>query len=157
MSTLVIAIGNPLRRDDGVAHCVQLPLGMHRRAVLQLTPEIAEQIARYDLVFFVDADVTAKQVRIEPIDCAASPARSRLTHVSRPSEIVALARALFAFTGDAYTCHIPIVDISPGQGLTARTRDFAEQAACEIYKIGQSHENSRPHLAGRLPRVGSAR
>ena len=43
---LVIAIGNTLRRDDGVAHHVSDLLNVHpdveTRAVLQLTPEMAD-------------------------------------------------------------------------------------------------------------------
>src|SRR5271169_5144401 len=116
MPALVIAIGNPLRRDDGVAHCVRTPPGVETRAVLQLTPEIAEEIAGYDTVIFVDADVDASQVRVEAVDAA--PSRAALTHASRPSEIVALARSLFGFAGEAYSCRIPVSDLSEGEGLS---------------------------------------
>lgn len=139
MPALVVAIGNPLRRDDGVAHQVRTPRGVDERAVLQLTPELAAEIASYNMVFFIDADINANQVRILPV--TAAPARSPLTHVSRPSEIVALAQALFGFTGAAYTCRIPARDLSAGEGLTERASAFAEQAAREIYKINQLHEN----------------
>lgn len=155
MPAVVIAIGNPLRRDDGAAHQAYLPAGIEKLAVLQLTPEIALQIAPYDLVIFIDADIAATEVRTERIEAVPMP--PPLTHVFRPAEVVALARSLFGFTGDAYTCHIPIEDISPGEGLTSRTRRFAEQAAREIYKISQSYENPRTHSADCLARVGSAR
>jgi Ni,Fe-hydrogenase maturation factor len=130
MPALVIAIGNPLRRDDGVAHRVPTPPGVEMRAVLQLTPEIAAEIAHYDTVVFVDADIDASQVRVEPVDSAPSP--SPLTHVSRPSEIVALARSLFGFAGEAYTCRIPVSDLSEGEELSRSTSQFADQAAREI-------------------------
>jgi len=127
MRTLVIAIGNPLRRDDGVAHHVLIPPGADRRSVLQLTPEIAEEIAGFDSVVFLDGDVTAKEVRIESVDSL--PSASTLTHVARPAEIVALARALFGFTGRACTCRIPVSDLSEGEGLSPRTETFARQAS----------------------------
>jgi len=127
---LVIAIGNPLRRDDGVAHRVRTPPGVATRAVLQLTPEIAEEIAGYDNVIFVDADVDASQVRVEAVDAA--PSHSLLTHASRPSEIVAIARTIFGFSGPAYTCRIPVSDLSEGEGLSRCARIFGEQAAREI-------------------------
>lgn len=127
MRTLVIAIGNPLRRDDGVAHHVLIPPDADRRAVLQLTPEMAGEIAGYDSVVFVDADVDAKQVEMEPVDTVVAP--PALTHVSRPPEIVALARALFGFTGRAYACRIPVCDLSEGEGLSPRTATFAQQAS----------------------------
>ena len=133
MRTLVIAIGNPLRRDDGAAHQVVTPPDADRRSALQLTPEIAQEIAGYDSVVFLDADVSAKEVRIEPVDSL--PTASALTHVAKPSEIVALARALFGFTGRAYTCHIPVSDLSEGEGLSPHTDELAQQASRAVASL----------------------
>jgi Ni,Fe-hydrogenase maturation factor len=157
MPALVVTIGNPLRRDDGVAHQVRTPPGVKKRTVLQLTPELAAVIASYNTVFFVDADINANLVRITPV--TAAPARSPLTHVSRPSEIVALARALFGFTGEAYTCGIPATDLTEGEGLTERASAFAEQASREIYRINQSHENRPccPPPVSVVPGLGRSR
>lgn len=130
MRALVIAIGNPMRRDDGVAHSIRVPAGATRRDVLQLTPEIAVEIASYDTVVFLDADVDAKQVRIEPVEDVVAPVL--LTHVLKPCEIVALARVLFEFSGQAYTCRIPVSDLTPGEGLSLGARQFASGAAREI-------------------------
>lgn len=131
MRALAIAIGNPLRRDDGVAHHVHIE-GFERQDVLQLTPELAEEIASYNLVVFLDASATATKPRLEPVEPSL---RSPLTHVSSPGEIVALARSLFGFDGRAYLCHIPARDFSNGEKLSARARRFAEQAAGEIEHI----------------------
>ncbi len=81
-------------------------------------------------MIFVDADLDAKQVRMERVDSAHAP--SALTHVSRPAEIVALARTLFGFSGRAYTCPIPVSDLSEGEGISERSQRFARQAAAEI-------------------------
>jgi Ni,Fe-hydrogenase maturation factor len=132
MPALVIAIGNPLRRDDGVAHLVKAPR-VRQQSVLQLTPEISAELAPYRTVVFVDADVNAEQVRIEPVQDA--PGHSSLTHASRPSEVVALARALFGFSGRAYTCHIPAHDFSAGEGLSLAAQSLASDAAREIIRI----------------------
>jgi hydrogenase maturation protease len=133
MPALVIAIGNRLRRDDGVSACVRTPPGVERRDVLQLTPEMAEEMASYDAVIFVDADVTTTQLRIEPLDPA--PAPSPLTHVLRPATVVALARTLFGFSGDAFICRIPVSDLSEGEGLSRRTARFAGQAELQIDRL----------------------
>ncbi|MGP0076067.1 MAG: hypothetical protein ACLPWF_29460 [Bryobacteraceae bacterium] len=138
MRALVIAIGNPLRRDDGVAHHVRVP-GLEKRAVLQLVPEVAEEIASFDLVVFVDASVTATRPRLEPVGPSAG---SPLTHVCSPGEIVALARSLFGFVGRAYLCHIPARDFSNSERLSARAQRFADQAAGEI-----------EHIAGELEHI----
>jgi hydrogenase maturation protease len=126
MRALVIAIGNALRGDDGVAHHVQVPASAERRIVHQLTPELAAEIAEYETVVFVDADVRAADARIEPVGQAAAPTFS---HVAQPAEVVALARALFGFQGSAYLCRIPARDFSPGEGLSLRTQELAEHAA----------------------------
>jgi hydrogenase maturation protease len=137
MPALVISIGNPLRRDDGVAHQVRIPEGIERRTVLQLTPEMAEEIARYDAVIFIDASigagVDAEQVRLEPVDTSGST--SPLSHVSSPAQIVALARSLSGFSGKAYTCRLPVSDLSEGEGLSRSASRFAEQAALEIDEL----------------------
>ena len=134
MAALIIAIGNPMRHDDGVAHRVEIPRNVARRAVLQLTPEIAAEVAHYETVVFVDADVSAKEVRIGPVDTAPSPGLLALllAHVCRPAEIVAIARALFGFSGHAYTCHIPVSDLSEGEGLSRSASQFSQQASRAI-------------------------
>lgn len=132
MSALVIAIGNPLRRDDGAAHYVAnlLPSNIQRRSELQLMPELAAEIAPYENVVFVDADIQSKQLRIEPVSLCSSA--SPFTHVLRPPELVALARSLFGFSGEAYLCRIPARDLSEGSGLTPLAQQSARQAAPEI-------------------------
>ncbi len=138
MPALVIAIGNPLRRDDGVAHYVQVPRGVFRHATTQLTPEVAEEVARYDTVIFVDADARAKEPRMEAI--AAAPAgsgrpASPLTHALGPPEVVALARKLYGFSGEAYVCRIPVRDLAEGEGLSPAAKRFVERAEREIDQL----------------------
>jgi hydrogenase maturation protease len=137
MRLLVIAIGNPLRRDDGVAYQVAKALrarpDLQKRKVLQLTPEIAAEIPAYPTVVFVDADSSEGHVRITDVDEV--PAPSPLTHASTPAQIVALARVLFGFAGRAHVCHVPVADLSPGEGLSSLARQFAQRAAAEIEHI----------------------
>lgn len=135
--SLVIAIGNPLRRDDGVAYQVAKALaarpGLHKRKVMQLTPELAAVMPAYRTVVFVDADSGADEAGIRAIDEVAAP--SPLTHASTPAQVVALARVLFGFAGRAYVCHVPVTDLSPGEGLSPLAQQFAEQATGEIEHI----------------------
>ena len=137
MAALVIAIGNPMRGDDGAAHRVLDVLGartgVERRAVMQLTPEIAEEIGSHDAVVFVDADVSVTQTRIDAV--GSMPCPSTLTHVSRPAEIVALARILFGFSGPAYVCRLPATDFSERTGLSPSAEGFVHTAAREIDRL----------------------
>jgi hydrogenase maturation protease len=136
MKTLLIACGNPLRGDDGAALAVVTMLrgGAGASACLiQLTPELAPDIAPYDRVLFLDADASATIPQIEPI--AAAPSAPTLSHASSPVEIVHLARALFKFRGKAYICRIPARDFSPREGLSPECLSAARQT-CVIIERG---------------------
>jgi len=138
--TLIVAIGNPLRGDDGVAHRVLELLPPHpgvlTRSVLQLTPEMADSFAGFDVVVLIDADVESGQLRIEPV--GNDDARATLTHRTSPAAVVAFARRLFAFAGSAFLCHIPAEDFSPGAGLSAKSEAAAVEAARRLNEMPQT-------------------
>ena len=149
MRALLIATGNRLRRDDGVAHTVLERLDPVRdvesRALLQLTPEVAEGIAGYDVVIFIDSDTRAADLSIELLE--QSPVAPALTHVSTPAEIVGLSRALFGFVGRVLLCRIPVDDLSPAQGLSRRASALATRAA---EKLGNLLGDLRVELCNRI-------
>ena len=134
MRTLILACGNPLRGDDGVAHAVLrlIEPSPHcaLRSVHQLTPELAEEIARFSRVVFLDADAGSKALAIEPLH--AFRPRSPLTHAASPEEVVALARALFGFAGEAFLCRIPAHDFTPGGSPAAGVLKSTQEAAVRI-------------------------
>lgn len=101
--TLIIAIGNPLRGDDGVAWHVAaaleerpLPPQTGVRTVHQLLPELAEETSRAQHVIFIDASLShlAGEVAISGLteDRAIAP---KGTHELDPAGVLALARRLF--------------------------------------------------------------
>lgn len=136
MRTLIVASGNSLRGDDGVAHRVLelLDARAESRSVLQLTPELAAEIANVDTVIFIDAAVDGSVVTVEPVPRPTSP--PALTHVSNPSDIVALSAALFGFRGRALQCRIPVTDFAPGEGLSPYAENFAQEAARLLSQSG---------------------
>jgi Ni,Fe-hydrogenase maturation factor len=121
-----VAFGNPLRRDDGVAwkvfDALQPARGLKR---IQATPELAAEIANFKTVVFIDASLQG-ELRLERIG-KHSP--SSLTHATDPAEVVALARALYGFSGIAWLCRIPGEDFSPGEGLSPCASVHADLAA----------------------------
>jgi len=127
-----IAIGNPLRGDDGVAHRVLELLSSRRdirtRSLLQLNPEIAFEIANAKSVFFVDADVSGHQPTIEPIPSLNST-QPPLSHQVTPGEIVTLARKLFGFSGQAFLCRVPAFHFEDGEKLSLEAEKAARQIA----------------------------
>lgn len=141
MPTLIVAVGNRLRRDDGVAHHVldllgSLP-GVQTRALFQLTPELAQEIADFDVILFIDADLSAAAVSLEPLEPPALRAPA-LAHVSHPAEVVAMSRALFGLAGRAYLCRIPVNDLSHGEGLSRRSAAFCAVAMRDIGELFQT-------------------
>lgn len=141
---ILISIGNPLRGDDGIAHRVLQQLGQdlacETRSVLQLTPELAAEIADYSTVIFLDADASATDLSIDPVLPPASP--PSLSHIATPGEIVALSSALFGFRGRAFVCRIPAADFSPGETLgisseTLSSEDLVERAAHALGAIAR--------------------
>ena len=104
-AVLVIAWGNPLREDDGVAwHVLEglrglpprpwLP-ALHLRHAHQLTPEMAECISRAAGVVFVDArrDGAPGEVRCEPVAPAAGS--NPLAHSVSPQTLLLYAERLY--------------------------------------------------------------
>jgi hydrogenase maturation protease len=118
--TVVLAIGNMLRGDDGVADHVADLLGARSgvdvRRVHQLTPELADEIAHATAVVFVDADPGATEARIERL--VPAPQRSPFTHTVTAGELVILAEQLYGFQGVAYLCHVPAEKFTEGDSLS---------------------------------------
>jgi len=101
---LVLACGNSLRGDDGVAPHIANCLGnglcdpeTRIHSDPQWTPELAEPISKAELVIFVDssASLTPGEIacrQLQPI--ASSPAS--LTHQTSPESLLSLAEELYS-------------------------------------------------------------
>ncbi len=132
MRVALVALGNPLRGDDGAAHRALELLGTIPGAkvldLIQLGPEVADEIADSDLAVFIDADIEAGEARLTPVG-PVPPSPSPLAHALRPEEVVALSRQLFGFQGSAWLCRIPAQEFNAGEGLTPACEANARRAA----------------------------
>lgn len=119
--TLIIGYGNPDRQDDGVAwHVLRglaerlgrplptleesfFPSGQDPDLwfILQLTPELAEQVARYSKVCFVDAHTGAIEEEIQVLRLEAHYQSSPLTHHMTPETCLALVHQLYGAQPEA--------------------------------------------------------
>jgi hydrogenase maturation protease len=119
--TLVIGYGNPDRQDDGVAwhilHALAVRLDLPAPDSyedlfppndrldfvfnLQLTPEMAEEIAPYERVCFVDAHTgsIARQVQLVPLEGRFQ--HSPFTHHLTPQSLLSMCQALYGKTPQA--------------------------------------------------------
>lgn len=101
---LVIAYGNPLRSDDGVAHRVADGLeakfsegDVEIVRPQQLGPELAESASRVRCVIFVDAAAAGSpgEIQIRELDLHASANPPAFGHALPPSTIVRLSEQLY--------------------------------------------------------------
>src|SRR5215472_13547711 len=101
---LIIAYGNPLRADDGMAHRVAdgLEAKFSEEDVeivrpQQLGPELAESASRVRCVIFVDAAASGSpgEIQIRELDSIPSANPPAFGHALPPSTIVRLSEQLY--------------------------------------------------------------
>lgn len=120
---LVIGYGNTLRRDDGagvaVAEAVErwgLP-GVEVLTRHQLTPDLAETLARANAVVFVDAAVGVRR-RVSWRKIRPAPQAATLAHAAEPAALLDLAQRLFGPAPQAWLLALPAPDLGFGEGLS---------------------------------------
>lgn len=130
MSTLIVGIGNTLRGDDGIAARVlellggRVTAGVELKCVHSLLPELSADVASFEQVVFVDADVSVQCVSLAQVDEAERPG----LHAFSPATIVGYSRQL-GFRGEAYVCRLPVWSVGAGEGLSPDAAHLAELAA----------------------------
>lgn len=132
MKSLVIGYGNSLRSDDSIGvRVAKIVAGWHlpevqSLALHQLTPELAADLARVDLVIFIDACQalardTVKLHCLKPID--STEIRS---HLSDPKAILSLTQAIYGKCPQAWWLIVPGVDFQLGDRLSS----IGEKGVC---------------------------
>lgn len=129
---LVVGVGNPMRRDDGLGPWLAdrvaawgLP-NVTVRTTHQLTPELAADVAQHDHTLFVDASHTGEPLHLVSICPAAHP--GGLGHALTPGEVMALARDLYGRSPPAWLLPVTGVDFEYGEGLSAEAEAAGEAA-----------------------------
>lgn len=121
---LIIAIGNTLRGDDGIAVliCRQLESEQKIDADIlfrqQLDIGIAGLLSEYRYVLFVDACVSSQHVSIQIIETDAQTPAS-FTHHTAPAILQQLVQQLYAGGTQFYTCAIPVFQMNFEESITA--------------------------------------
>jgi hydrogenase maturation protease len=131
---LVLCWGNPGRLDDGLGPCLAERLeslkldGVKIESAYQLQIEHADQVARADLVVFVDAAATGPSPFLaRPLGPMGRPAFS--THALEPGTILALARELYGADPRAILVGVRGYEFDGfGERLSPRAEDNLEAA-----------------------------
>lgn len=145
-STLVLAWGNPGRRDDGLGPAFAAAVGQLSlpecavEANYQLQVEDAAELAGRERVLFVDADRAGREpFRIQRLH-AESGGIGFTSHSISPGQLLALGRDLFGAEPEAWLMGIRGYEFDQfGEGLSPRARanlalalDFAREALGEV-------------------------
>lgn len=125
---LILGIGNPLRGDDAVGWLAaeRLAATIHDPRVEivpchQLMPEMAEQVARADIVIFIDASKTGAPGtwRMEELPPPNPAAPGPVTHHFDPPALLAWALALHKRAPRAFAISIPGESFDCSEQLSA--------------------------------------
>ena len=148
-NTLLIGYGNPDRGDDGVAwHLLNLILkksgckeddlfssdiihvhdGLDIWYNFQLLPEMAETVAGYDRVIFIDAHTGEVKEEISLVPVEPEFQNSPLTHHFTPPSCLALAQSLTGKYPEAWLLSVRGHEFAFSRELTAKTRELVDKA-----------------------------
>jgi hydrogenase maturation protease len=141
----VVAYGNPLRGDDGVAWRVAERLEHAGDPVVpltlqQLTPELALVLCQADGVVFVDADArgTPGAVRVAELRAEeGGAAGARLGHDLTPEALLALARGLYGARPRAALVTISGERFEHGETLSPAVRRAVPRAMRAIRRLAR--------------------
>lgn len=144
--TLVIGFGNTLRSDDGAGPVVAKRLA-HRLAaehasgvvalsVMQLLPELAEDISCSKCVIFIDASVKVPvgrldTVRVHPHRQEEHP--SRLGHHETPERLMALCEKVFGNVPPAFVLAIGAASLEVGSHLSRPVKPVVRELANHLF------------------------
>jgi hydrogenase maturation protease len=159
--TLVIGFGNIYRRDDGVGFAVLNALrerlgrpsldedqdgfddlGHQVDTVIlhQLMPELADDIASYDLVVFVDAHVGHIPQTIHEEELVACYKPTTVSHTLHPCTLLAIAQEIYGCGPRGILLSIRGYDFDFGLGLSDRTSALVPDAADRVLALATGVE-----------------
>jgi hydrogenase maturation protease len=131
---LVIAYGNPLRSDDGVAwraaEEIRTTFASRIEVVCrhQLTPELAENASQAHVVIFVDATARGNAGEVVCQSVTAESREARFSHHLTPSQVLALCDRWYGVSPPAFVISISGECFDHGDGLSAAARSGLRQS-----------------------------
>ncbi len=142
---LIVGYGNPLRSDDGLGWRAaeelsrSLPLAQVEAEVVirqQLTPELADNLTRADVVFFIDAARRGQpgELACEPV----TPQPSTIhTHQCSPAGLLALAQQLYGASPQAFVVSLCGECFEHGAALSAAVEAGLPKLTALVEKLAR--------------------
>lgn len=146
---LVFGFGNADRQDDGVAWHILVGLAQKMNLStpfepgdlfnfakdqivlqfnLQLTPELAETINNFDVVYFVDAHTGAINEDISFRSIIPQTQNSPFTHHLSPQMLLAITQTIYGTVPDAFLLSIRAFEFEFSRDLSQRTQNLCTKA-----------------------------
>ena len=147
---LVIGYGNELRGDDGIGPRVAEAIAavnhpdVRVRTVFQLVPELAAELAESRMVLFVDALADPSRIAVELARVEAEEIPDWSTHTADPRMLLALTRAVYGRTPEAWWLTVPGRNFAVGEGLSSIAEENVRQAITRIKRLIQAKTQCRP-------------
>ena len=138
--TLVIGYGNTLRRDDAAgvyaAELIEQRYpGVMCLTVPQLTPDMAVTLAHYRTVVFIDASITAKELRVTKLRTKGSTVDYD-SHSMTPQMLLDASNDLYGVVPrDTIQIEIPASDFTLGELPSANVRALVDRCVNEFPKL----------------------
>lgn len=138
---LVIGYGNELRGDDGLGPRVAEDVaaanypGVQVWSVCQLVPELASEVAEARMVIFVDATVDPDRITVELKRVEAREAIDWSTHSVDPRTLIALTRAVYGRTPEAWWLMVPGQHFGFGEGLSSIAQTNVKNASERLWRL----------------------
>jgi len=152
MNTLIIGYGNPYRQDDGVAWHILREVGkklglpdeetitgflpasqeIDLWCVLQIIPEMADTIAKYDRVCFVDAHtgIVPEEVAVKPVLPVYTS--SPLTHHLTPESLLSITHTIYHVEPEALLISVRGYEFGFSEDLSKHTMSLVPIATSKI-------------------------
>ncbi|MGA3244086.1 MAG: hydrogenase maturation protease [Bacteroidota bacterium] len=138
--TLVIGYGNTLRRDDAAGVYAAELIERRYPGVMcltapQLTPDMAVTLAHYRTVVFIDASITAKELRVTKLKTKGL-AVEYSSHSMTPQMLLDASHDLYGVVPrDTIQIEIPAADFTIGELPSQDVRAIVERCVNEFPQL----------------------
>jgi hydrogenase maturation protease len=153
--TILIGYGNIDRQDDGASWYILQRIAMEMDLefptepsdelpqnqdalqfffTLQLTPELAEDLAKFDRIFFIDTHTGNIPVDVQVKEIHASFQQSPFTHHLTPETLLSFCDHLYNRQPSAYLISVRGYEFDFVQGISPKTKTNIEEVIPKIMK-----------------------
>ena len=148
---LIIAYGNPLRCDDGLAwraaeelSKLGLPADIQIITRHQLTPELALEASEAETVLFIDAAQSGLPGDLTSSPLKAQPLSSAFSHDCSPASILGIAQEIYGSSPNAFTISLCGECFDHGETFSAKVEENLPRLIALVSDLAASGPVCKP-------------